>query len=214
MGSRLPQLTISNEALGVLSRNALDIYRKLGLEDELEAQIVLGNMGTLEVRTRHIREAESLLKDAFQHERALAGDSAAVSAVMGLYGEVLTLTNRAAQALPIIVEAVDLATKYAGPVSPVAVRNQLFLADTQLVNGDSKAARATAAAVYDTVLAQYGPNDLSTLSAQTSVANVKFRQGDAAGGAHSVAGGSNPPAGAGWTRGCGSRAGTAVSGRN
>jgi hypothetical protein len=100
---------------------------------------------------------------------------------MGLYGEVLTLTNRAAQGLPITVEAVDLATRYAGPVSPVAVRNRIFLVDAQLATGDLKGARATAASAYDTSLAQYGPTNLSTLTAQTAVAHVRFKQGDAAG---------------------------------
>jgi len=169
-----------DEALGSF-RETSAIYKALGLENELDAQIVRGNMGTLEVRTGHLRDAEGLLKDAFERERALAGDSAAVSAVMGLYGEVLTYTNRAPQALPIAQEAVDLATRYAGPASPVAVRNRLFLSDAQFANGDVKAARATAVAVYDASLAQYGPNNLSTLSAQTAVAHLRFRQGDAAG---------------------------------
>jgi serine/threonine-protein kinase len=176
-------LTAANrleEALAAF-RETSAVYKALGLDNELDAQIVRGNMGTLEVRTGHLREAEGLLKDAFQHERALAGDSAAVAAVMGLYGEVLTYTQRALQALPISREAVDLATRYAGPVSPVAVRNRLFLADAQLVSGDLKAARATATAVYEATLAQYGPNNLATLTAQTTVAWLKFRQNDAAG---------------------------------
>jgi len=176
-------LTAANRLEDALAafRETTAIYKALGLDNELDAQIVFGNMGTLEVRTGHLREAEGLLKDAFEHERALAGDSAAVSAVMGLYGEVLTYTHRAAQALPVSQEAVDLATRYAGPVSPVAVRNRLFLADAQLAGGDLKAARATATAVYDATLAQYGPNNLATLTAQTSVAWLKFRQGDATG---------------------------------
>jgi eukaryotic-like serine/threonine-protein kinase len=176
-------LTAANrleEALAAF-RETSAVYKALGLDNELDAQIVRGNMGTLEVRTGHLREAEGLLKDAFQRERALAGDSAAVAAVMGLYGEVLTYTQRALQALPISREAVDLATRYAGPVSPVAVRNRLFLADAQLVSGDLKAARATATAVYEATLAQYGPNNLATLTAQTTVAWLKFRQNDAAG---------------------------------
>jgi non-specific serine/threonine protein kinase/serine/threonine-protein kinase len=176
-------LTAANRLDDALAafRETTAIYKALGLDNELDAQVVLGNMGTLEVRTGHLREAEGLLKDAFEHERALAGDSAAVSAVMGLYGEVLTLTNRAAQGLPITVEAVDLATRYAGPVSPVAVRNRIFLVDAQLATGDLKGARATAASAYDTSLAQYGPTNLSTLTAQTAVAHVRFKQGDAAG---------------------------------
>jgi tetratricopeptide (TPR) repeat protein len=176
-------LTAANRLDDALAafRETTAIYKALGLENELDAQVVLGNMGTLEVRTGHLRDAEGLLKDAFEHERALAGDSAAVSAVMGLYGEVLTLTNRAAQGLPITVEAVDLATRYAGPVSPVAVRNRIFLVDAQLANGDLKGARETAASAYDTSLTQYGPANLSTLTAQTAVAHVKFKQGDVVG---------------------------------
>ncbi len=177
-------LTAANrldEALAAF-RETTAIYAALGLDNELDAQIVFGNMGMLEVRTGHLREAEGLLKEALQHERALAGDSAAVAAVMGLYGEVLILTRRAAQALPISQEAVDLAIRYAGPVSPVAVRNRLFLADAQLASGDLNAARTTATAVYAATLDQYGPNNLATLTAQMSVAWLKFRQGDAAGG--------------------------------
>src|SRR6202011_6051726 len=82
-------LTAANrldEALAAY-RETIDIYKALGLDGELDAQIIRGNMGTLEYRTGHLREAEGLLKSAYEHERALAGDSAAVSAVMGLYSE-------------------------------------------------------------------------------------------------------------------------------
>jgi hypothetical protein len=176
-------LTAANRLEDALAafRETIAIYKALGLDDELDAQIILGNMGTLEFRTGHVREAEGLLKDATEHERALAGDSAAVSAVMGLYGEVLTVTNRGAQALPVANEAVDLATRYAGASSPVAVQNRLFLADAQLATGDVKAARVTSVAAQDASLAQYGPNNLATLRAQAAVANLRFRQGDAAG---------------------------------
>jgi eukaryotic-like serine/threonine-protein kinase len=176
-------LTAANrldEAL-VAYRETLAIYKALGLDGELEAQVILGNIGMLEYRTGHLRQAENTLKDATDHERALAGDSAAVSAVMGLYGEVLTLTNRATQSLPIAKEAVDLATRYAGASSPVGLRNRLFLADAQLASGDSKTAHATAVAAYDASVAQYGLKHLTTLRAQMTVAYLDFREGDAAG---------------------------------
>ena len=144
-------LTAANRLEDALAayRETIAIYKELGLDNELDVQIIRGNMGTLEFRTGHLREAEGLLKDATEHERALAGDSAAVSAVMGLYGEILTLTNRGAQALPVASEAVDLATRYAGASSPVALQNRIFLADAQLATGDMKAARATSVAAYD-----------------------------------------------------------------
>ena len=170
-----------DEALATY-REAIDIYRKLGLETELDAQVILGNMGTLEFRTGHLREAEGLLRNAYEQERALAGDSPAVAAVMGLYGEVLTLTGRSAQGLPIARQAVDIATRYAGASSPVAVQNRLLLSDAQYATADAKGARASVVAARDAALAQYGPKHLVTLRAQVWLANLTYLQGDSAGG--------------------------------
>jgi tetratricopeptide (TPR) repeat protein len=177
-------LTAANRLDDALAayRETIDIYKKLGLEGELDAQIILGNMGTLEYRTGHLREAEGLLRNAYEHERALAGDSAAVSAVMGLYAQILTLTGRSAQALPIAGEAVELSKRYAGASSPVALQNMLFLADAQAATADVKAARATLVAGRDAALAQYGPKHVATLRAQMALANFAHRQGDSAGG--------------------------------
>ncbi|HEV7446121.1 MAG TPA: tetratricopeptide repeat protein, partial [Steroidobacteraceae bacterium] len=177
-------LTAANrldDALGAY-RETIDIYKQLGLEGELDAQIILGNMGILEYRTGHLREAEGLLRNAYERERALAGDSAAVAAAMGVYAETLTLTDRSMQALPISREAVDIATRYAGASSPVALQNMLFLSDAQYAAADAKAARATLVAYRDAALAQYGPKHLCTLRAQMALANLAYRQGDAAGG--------------------------------
>jgi serine/threonine protein kinase len=170
-----------DEALAAY-REAIDICRKLGLESELDAQVMLGNMGTLEYRTGHLREAEGLLRNAYEQERALAGDSAAVAAVMGLYGEVLTLTGRSALGLPIAREAVGIATRYAGASSPVALQNMLLLSDAQYATADARGARATLVADRDAALAQYGPKHLFTLRAQMALANLAYRQGDSAGG--------------------------------
>ena len=50
----------------------------IGLGDAIDAQIIVANMGTLELRTGHLKEAEVLLKSSVERERSLAGDSAAV----------------------------------------------------------------------------------------------------------------------------------------
>jgi hypothetical protein len=176
-------LTAANRLDDALAayREASDVYRQLGLQAELDAQIILGNMGTLEYRTGRLREAEGLLRNAYEHERALAGDSAAVAAVMGLYGEVLTLTGRSSQGLPIAREAVAIATRYAGASSPVALQNMLFLSDAQFATADMRAARATLVADHDAARAQYGPQHLGTLRAQMALANLTYREGDSAG---------------------------------
>lgn len=161
-------------------RQTTAIYRALGLGNELDAQIVLGNTGTLELRTGHLREAEGLLHDAYERERALAGNSAAVAAVMGYYGELLLETNRAGQAVPVLQEAADLAAKYAGASSPVAVQNRMFLGEAQLAAGDLNGARATLVADHEGSLAQYGPRHLMTLRSQVSLARLALAQGNSA----------------------------------
>src|SRR5581483_4010701 len=103
-----------------------------------------------------------------------------LSAVMGLYSEVLTLTARSAQSLTVVKEAVDMAKRYAGPSSPVALRNLLFLADAEAASGDLKSARATAVEDHELALAQYGPKNLTTLRAQSSLARLELQQGETA----------------------------------
>jgi eukaryotic-like serine/threonine-protein kinase len=153
------------------------IYRALGLGDELDAQIVLANTGILESRTGRLREAEAMLREAIQHERELAGDSAAVAAALGNYGRLLSITGRFPQALRTLEEAADMGTRYAGPSSPVAVQNRLFLGEAQLASGDLPAARATLSADYAAAKAQYGAESPFTLRAELVVARLMLAQG-------------------------------------
>jgi eukaryotic-like serine/threonine-protein kinase len=147
-------------------RETTRIYRAIGQGDGLDAQIVVGNTGTLALRTGHVRDAEALLKDAIEHERALAGDSAAVAAAMGYYGRLLTITDRQAQAVGSLHDAVDLATRYTGPASPVSLQNRIFLADAQLATSDYAAARTTLSAAVADAQGKYGDANLLTLRAQ------------------------------------------------
>jgi non-specific serine/threonine protein kinase/serine/threonine-protein kinase len=165
-----------NEALAAY-RETIAIYRALGLGEELDAQIVLANLGILELRTGHLREAEATLKDAIAQERALAGNSAAVAAALGNYGKLLLLTNRTGQALTTLGEATELGTRYAGPASPVAVQNRLFLGEAQLAAGDRGAARATLTADYEVAKAQYGADNPFTLRTQLALARVTVAEG-------------------------------------
>ncbi len=108
------------------------IYRALGLGDGLDAQIIVANTGTLEMRDGHLREAEALLKSSVERERALAGDSAAVAAAMSYYGRILSITNRNEAAISILRQAAEIAARYAGPDSPVALQARIFLGEALL----------------------------------------------------------------------------------
>jgi len=170
-----------DEALAAY-RETTSIYRKLGLGDGLDAQIILANTGTLELRLGDLRDAEALLKSAIERQRALAGDSAAVAAAMGYYGKLLTITNRTGPAIEILRQGVALGDQYAGASSPVALLNRLFLGEAQLTAGDGAAATVTLLAAHAAGLAQYGPAHPLTLRTQLALAQV-----NAAGGSYAAA---------------------------
>jgi tetratricopeptide (TPR) repeat protein len=145
------------------------IYRALSLADGIDAQIIVANMGTLELRSGHLQEAETLLKSAVERERSLAGDSAATAAGLGYYGRLLAVTNRLTPAIAVLNEATNIAVKYAGESSPVALQNRLFLGEAQLSNGDRPAAVATITTVRDASLKSFGPAHPLTLRSQLAM---------------------------------------------
>lgn len=166
-----------DEALAAFHETS-GIYRAIGLADGLDAQIILANTGNLELRIGHLQEAETLLKTAVERERSLAGDSAAVAAAMGYYGRVLSITNRAPLAVGVLHEASDLANRYAGPASPVAILDRLYLGEAEATSGDAKAAALTLSAAHDTALAQYGAGHLLVLRTQLALAQLAADRGE------------------------------------
>jgi len=158
-------------------RESLAIYREVGLGEELDGQIVLGNMGGLEARLGNLQAAEGMLAEAIQHERELAGNSAAVASAMGYYGRLLAVTHRADRGLPMLSESVAMAAQYSGPASPLTVQNRLFLGEAQLGAGDLEAARATLTEDYQRALAQYGAEHPLTLRIELAQARLLMAEG-------------------------------------
>lgn len=159
-------------------RETNGIYRAIGLGDSIDAQVVLANTGTLEFRTGHLKEAEVLLKSSIERERSLAGDSAAVAAAMGYYGRLLSITNRNEPAISVLHEATDLAERYAGATSPLAIQNRIFLGEAQLAIGDQQRAAISLNTAHDAALAQYGASHPLTLRAQLAIAERAAGAGD------------------------------------
>ena len=153
------------------------IYAALGLGADLDAQIILGNTGTLELRTGHLQAAETLLKGAIDRERGLAGDSAAVAAALGYYGRALSLFRRDAAALAALHSAVSMAERYAGAASPVALQNGLFLGEAELATGDRAGAHAAFDKIRGTALAQYGAMHALTLRSRLALARLALAEG-------------------------------------
>ena len=169
-------LAISLAAAGRLDQalaayhETTDIYRAIGLGDAIDAQVIVANTGTLELRSGHLKAAEVLLKSSFERERSLAGNSAAVAAAMGYYGKVLSITNRNEPAISVLLEAAALGERYAGAASPLAIQNRLFLGEAQLAIGDQQKAGVTLTAAHDAALAEYGASHPLTLRSQLALA--------------------------------------------
>ena len=158
-------------------RETLAIYRSLGLGDEIDSWIVLGNMGGIEVRTGDFKEAETMLKEAIQHQRDLVGNSAAVAAHLGYYGKVMSMTGRPTQAVAMLHEATALAAEKTGPSSPLTVQDRLFLGEAQLAAGDLAAARGTLTEDERLAWAQYGANHPFTLRTRLALARLMLAEG-------------------------------------
>jgi predicted Ser/Thr protein kinase len=165
-----------DEALAAYKETSA-IYDKLGLGDGLDAQIIRGNTGTLALRIGRLDEAEALLKDALDHERALAGDSAAVAASMGYYGKTLATRGRPADAIATLTPAVEIGTKYTGATSPVTLQNRLFLGEAQLAAGDRAAAEATLESARRDALAHYGEQHALSLRTELALAQLDSLEG-------------------------------------
>lgn len=173
-------LTAANRLDQALSayHETSDIYRAIGLGDGIDAQIIVANMGTLELRSGHLKAAEVLLESSVERERSLAGDSAAVAAAMGYYGKLLSITNRNEPAISVLREAAALGERYAGASSPLALQNRLFLGEAQLASGDQQSAAASLTAAHDVALGQYGAAHLLTLRTQLALAQLAAAAGD------------------------------------
>lgn len=124
-----------NDALAAYSA-ALAVQDVLGRSEDLDALIMRANVGILTCRYGRIAEAENLLRNAFEKQRALAGDSAAVASAMGYYGSILTMRGQWDAAIDTLTHAVEIAGIFAGPASPVAVLNRLFLAEAHASAGN------------------------------------------------------------------------------
>lgn len=160
-------------------RATLAIYEKMGQGDELEALVVLGNTGTLAYRLGRLREADEILKAAYTKQREHGGDSAAVAAAMGLYGATLTAEGRLAEALDVTRTAADMAVKFAGAASPLAIQDRLFLTDALTATGNLDKARELATENLALASQGFGASAVLTLRVRLSLARLDMAAGKA-----------------------------------
>jgi non-specific serine/threonine protein kinase/serine/threonine-protein kinase len=174
-----------NAAL-IAYRKALAIQDALQRTEDLDAQIMRANMGMLAFRYGQVDEAETVLRDAFTKQRALAGDSAAVSASMGYYGVILGLRGKHDEAISVLRTAVNMASTFAGPASPVAVQNRLFLGEALDAAGEKAAAATTLNENLALARKQLGNEHLAVLRTRLAQARMAVRGSARAAGSSEI----------------------------
>jgi tetratricopeptide (TPR) repeat protein/predicted Ser/Thr protein kinase len=145
-----------DDALKAYQR-ALAIHQALGSSEEVEALVTRANMGALALRSGRLAEAQPLLHTAYEKQRALSGDSAAVAAAMGLYGAARTAQGQYDDAIAVLQQAVDIGIRFTGESSPLAVQNRLFLADALRAGGRYDAAQTLYSTNLRLTQKQFGP---------------------------------------------------------
>jgi eukaryotic-like serine/threonine-protein kinase len=121
-------------------RKALAIHDALGTGEDVPALVMRANVGTLSYRVGRIADAERELKHAFEGQRAISGDSAAVAASMGQYGSLQSAMGRPDRAIPILDEAARMAEKFTAAGSALHVQNRTFLAEAHAASGQQQRA--------------------------------------------------------------------------
>ena len=96
---------------------------------------------------------------------------------MGLYGATQTLRGRTDEAIATLRTAEQMAIKFAGIASPLCIQNRLFLTDALWAAGRRDEATALLAENLRRAQAQFGPNSIFALRAQTIEARFARERG-------------------------------------
>jgi len=166
-----------NDAL-IAYQQALEIHSALERSDDLDALIMRANIGVLTYRYGHVDEAEGLLLAAYTQQQERSGDSAAVSSAMGYYASILTLRGHHQEAVETVRSAVRMSIQFAGPASPVAVQNRIFLARALADAGDPAEAAQVLAENLELARKQLGEENVLVLRTRLEQSRMAIERGD------------------------------------
>ncbi|WP_116809504.1 protein kinase domain-containing protein [Steroidobacter cummioxidans] len=157
-------------------RRALAIHDTLDSGEDVPALVMRANVGTLSYRVGRIADAERELKHAFEGQRAISGDSAAVAASMGQYGSLQTALGRPDQAIAILEDASEMAEKFTARGSALHVQNQTFLAEAHAAAGRNQKAVQIADEALTLARKQFGDEHFFAQRARLAKARLTANQ--------------------------------------
>nr|WP_298720015.1 serine/threonine-protein kinase [uncultured Steroidobacter sp.] len=157
-------------------RKALAIHDALGSGEDVPALVMRANVGTLYYRVGRIADAERELQHAFEGQRAISGDSAAVAASMGQYGSLQTALGRSDRSIAILDEAARMAEKFTARGSALHVQNQTFLAEAHAAAGRNQKAVQIADEAWALARKQFGDEHFFAQRARLAKARLTANQ--------------------------------------
>jgi len=165
------------EALAAF-RRSLTILEHIGQAEDLEAQIIRANTGTLAYKTGHLSEASQTLQRAIDKERELAGDSTAVASALGVYGAALSARGELRAALPILRQALALSNRFTGVASPLSAMNEMLLTESLGNAAEFKEARQHAEETLRRARSSAGEHSFLALRAELVRAQLWLKEGE------------------------------------
>lgn len=129
------QLQEADRVLG----ECLKIMTALGKQDTGNALTMLSNQAVIAARLGDNARAEPLFQRAVELRRRLYGPSAALAAMQQNLGRLMVRSGRAAQARPLLVDALAMSREFTGDRSPTTLTIMLSVAEVQIALGEDTA---------------------------------------------------------------------------
>jgi len=164
------------------ARKAWAILNTLGRQHGTEGLDVLNNLAVLAYRADDNTEAEQDYQLAIELRRQLYGPSSGLAALLHNYGKLLTEEGKAAQALPLLQEAVTLSARYSGENSYLHAACEISTVKALVDLKDFKDAEPHASAALDASRATFGEHHAATAMAELRVAELRYAEGRTADG--------------------------------
>jgi non-specific serine/threonine protein kinase/serine/threonine-protein kinase len=123
-----------------------------------------------------VQRAEPLFVQAVSLRRQLYGKSAALAALQQNLGRLMVRSGRAAEALPLLEEALELAREFTGPRSPITLTVMLSVAEARVMSADARAAASLREAMA-AIAAQLGEDHVLYARAEQVLARLQLREG-------------------------------------
>jgi len=159
----------TGQALPLL-REALDNWRRLGLEDGSSALTIMSNLASLLHQRGELSEAEPLYREAIRRRAERFGESGALAAAHLNLGSLLATRHRIEQAREHVAHGVSMIERFEGRDSLNHVRAQLARGRVELAAGNLSRAREDLEAARTRFEGTVGPDHLFTAIAEFQAA--------------------------------------------